>query len=277
MERAIWKGYITFGLVNIPVSLISAEINSAPHLHMLDKRNQARVHYQIINNETDEVVPRDQIVKAFEYEKENYVVLTDEELKQVAIEATQTIDIINFVDKDAVGNEYFIKPYFLMPEKKGEKGYVLLREALRKTNKIGIAKVVIRTRQHLAALMAYEDALLLELLRYSDEVHSVEEYNFPNEGLSKYKITEQEIKLSEQLIQTMVAEWDPSIYHDDYRTALMQVVEEKLASKTGEIPSHKKPKLKAADNVIDFVSIIKKSLEEKSGKSAKKKVKRHGS
>lgn len=259
MDRALWKGYITFGLVNIPVSLVNAEISTASHLHMLDKRNQARVHYQIINNETDEVVPRDEIVKAFEYEKDNYVVLSEEELKQVAIEATQTIDIVNFVDKDAIGYTYFVKPYFLMPEKKGEKGYVLLREALRHANKVGIAKVVIRTRQHIAALLPMEDALLLEILRYSDEIHSVEEFNFPDKELRDYKITDQEIKLSEQLIKTMTTEWDPSVYHDEYRTALMQLVEEKLTSDKSKIPSHKKPKIQAADNVIDFVSIIKKA------------------
>lgn len=268
MQRAIWKGYIAFGLVNIPVCLYSAEKRTKLNFHLLDSRNKARVRYERINDETGEEVPWNKIVKAFEYDKGNYVVLSNEEFKQVAIEAAQTIDITNFVEQKALSYVYFETPYYLIPDKNGEKGYVLLREVLKRTNKIGIAKVIIRNRQHLAALIPCDDALLLNLLRYNNELKSSDEFNFPNKEIPKYKITEQELKLSEQLIKKMTTQWKPDVYEDEYQTALMQLIEEKV--RTHKVKTKTKQKIQPASNVIDFISVIKKSLGDKKVKEKTK-------
>src|SRR3989339_1380560 len=179
MARPIWKGHITFGLVNIPVTLYSAEKRDELHFKLLDSRNKARVHYERVNEETGEEVPWSEVVKAFEYDKGNYVLVEEEDFKRAAPEATQAVEIQDFVDREDVDYVYYDKPYYLMPGKKGEKGYVLLREILRRTGKVGISKVVIRTRQYLDALLAEGDALVLELLRFDQEVRKPEEFDLP--------------------------------------------------------------------------------------------------
>lgn len=228
MPRPIWKGFISFGLVNIPVSLHPAEKPARIQFHLVDSRNHSRIHYARINDDTGKEVPWNKVAKAYEFEKGNYVVLEDEEVKSVAIKSSQTIDIINFVEEKEVSDVYFDKPYYLVPEKKALKGYVLLREALERSGKIGIAKVMIRTREHLCAVEPCGNSLLLNLLRYSNEIIPAKNYEFPEKKLSDYKITAQEIKLSEQLINEMTTKWNPKLYKDDYQTALMKVIEKKI-------------------------------------------------
>lgn len=284
MPRPIWKGFITFGLINIPVTLYSAEKRSQLHFHLVDSRNQARVHYERINDESGKEVPWDKIVKAYEYEKGNYVILKDEELKNAAIEATQTIDLINFVEANDINDIYFDKPYYLVPDKKAIKGYVLLREVLKSAEKIGIAKVVIRTRQYLCALEPCGDSLMLNLLRYGHEIVPAENFDFPDKKISEYKISPQELKLTEQLITKMTTKWQAKKYKDDYQTKVMGMIEKKIKHK-GKLPATKKASIKSSDNVIDFVSAIKKSLASKKTKAkltkahkspkATKKVARH--
>lgn len=270
MPRPIWKGHITFGLVNIPVTLYSAEERDEVHFRLLDSRNKARVHYERINEETGEEVPWSEVVKAFEYDQGNYVLLNDEDFKRAAPEATQSVEIQDFVNREDVHYIYFDKPYYLLPGKKGEKGYALLREVLRRTGKIGIAKVVIRTRQYLAALVAEGDALLLELLRFHQELKKPEEFEFPKADLKEYQINEREIDMAVKLVENMTSPWKPEKYHDDYRDALMKWIDEKVRKGEQYLPPHPEEPERVGAEVINLMDVLKRSVEraekEKKGK-----------
>lgn len=262
MARPIWKGNITFGLVNVPVTLLSAEKRNELHFRLLDSRNKARVHYERVNEETGEEVPWSEVVKAFEYDKGNYVLLDEEDFKRAAPEATQSVEIQDFVDEDDLDYVYFETPYYLVPGKKGEKGYVLLREILRRTGKVGICKVVIRTRQYLAALIPQGDALVLDLLRFEQEIRKEDEFDFPKGDLKEYKISEREMEMAEKLVESMTAEWAPAKYHDEYQEALMRYVDEKVRA-GGEVrpePAHEEKRTGA--EVINLMDVLKKSLEQ---------------
>jgi len=174
MARPVWKGHISFGLVNVPIVLYSAERRADISFQLIDSRNAARVRYERVNEETGEEVPWDRVVKGFEYEDGNYVLLSEGELENASAELTRTIEIEQFVDLANIGIRFFDRPYILAPASKGEKGYVLLREAISKAGKAGIARVVIRARQYLAAVVVENDALVLELLRYAQELRPVE-------------------------------------------------------------------------------------------------------
>src|SRR5262245_54520255 len=230
MSRPIWKGQISFGLVNVPVVLYSAEQRADLSFRLIDSRNAARVRYERVNEETGEEVPWDKIVKGFEYEDGNYVLLSEEELAHASIEMTRTIEIQEFVDLDQIDMRYFERPYILVPSKNGDKGYVLLREAIAKSGKAGIASVVIRSRQYLSALVADGDALVLELLRYPQELRKMKEFDVPGQDLRQYKVSKKEIELAEKLIDGMTAEWVPDEHHDEYRDALMKMIERKIKS-----------------------------------------------
>ena len=262
MARPIWKGQISFGLVNIPVTLFSGEQSKELSFRMLDSRNNARVRYERVNEVTGEEVPWEEIVKAYEYEKGEYVLLTDEDFERAAVENTQTVEIEDFVDAKSIDVVYFDKPYYLVPGKKGEKGYVLLRETLKKTNKVGIAKVVIRTRQHLAAVMPVDNALVLNILRFQEELRDPSEYDLPDESLSKYKVTDKELAMAEQLVETMSDKWKPEKYKDEYRDALLEWIEKK-ARAHGEITPPAPPKKEGAPagEIVDFMSLLKKSVQ----------------
>ncbi len=226
MAQAIWKGHISFGLVNIPVSLYSGERRTDLHFRMLDSRNQARVRYERVNDETGDEVPWDDIVKGFEYAKGNYVVLEREDFEKAAPEATKSIDIESFVDIDAIDPAYFDKPYYLIPTDTG-KGYVLLRDTLADSGKAGIAKMVIRNRQHLAALIARDSALALNLLRFRQELREPDDFQLPTEPPKNYNISKKEQDMAAQLIDSMSGAWQPEAYHDDYRQALLDYIEKK--------------------------------------------------
>jgi DNA end-binding protein Ku len=233
---------------------------------MLDSRDRTPIRYERINSETGEEVPWDQIVKGFEYAKGSYVVIDEEEIKKAAPEGTETVDIEAFVDRAAISPMYFEKPYYLVPGKKAEKGYVLLREALRKTNRVGIARVVIRTRQYLAALMPLEDALVLNLMRFPQEIVEPDEFKLPERDADGQRIRPQELDMASKLIDSMSTDWDPKAYQDDFRERLRTLVEAQVARETGKkVPAGPKGKAapkQAATNVVDFMAVLKKSLEQ---------------
>lgn len=271
MQRPIWKGHISFGLVSIPVILFSAEKRSDLHFHMLDSRNHARVHYERVNDETGAEVPWNEIVKAFEFDEGNYVILKDEDFKRAAPKAIKSIDIEDFVNGQEIDYRYFEKPYYIVPDKYGEKGYVLLREAMKKVNHVGIAKVVIRSKQYLAAVMVQNDALVLNLLRFSQELRHVSEFEFPQASIKKYNIKDKELNMAVQLINNMVNKWEPEKYHDEYREALMQWIEEKATTETSKEIKKTKAKSKkiSSAKVVDFMELLQQSISKK-GKFDKK-------
>src|SRR3954464_2013494 len=262
MSRPIWKGHISFGLVNVPVVLHAAERRAGDlSFRMIDSRNSARVRYERVNEETGEEVPWDKIVKGYEYDDGNYVLLSEEELQNASPELTKTIEIELFVDLKAIDIRYFERPYMLVPDKKGEKGYVLLREAIAASGKAGIAKVVIRGRQHLSALIAQNNALVLELLRFHQELIDLSEFDIPSSDLREYGVAKKEIELASKLIEGMTARWDASKYHDEYRDALMKLVERKI--KSGQTEAIEDVELEEApvSQTLNFMDVLKRSVE----------------
>ena len=272
MARPIWKGHISFGLVNVPVVLFSGEQRTDISFHLIDSRNSARVRYERVNEETGQEVPWDKIVKGYEYSDNNYVLLSDDELEHVAVEMTRTIEIEQFVDLTDIDVRFFEKPYFLVPGTKGEKGYVLLREALAKTGKAGIARVVIRARQHLAALLPHGDALVLELLRFSQDLRDLGEHEIPGQDLKQYKVSKQEIELAMKLVEGMTGAWDPGEFEDEYRAALMKLVQKKIDSGETEPIEIGEPEPQASPQTINFMDVLKQSVADasKQGRSTKR-------
>src|SRR5690606_13765043 len=231
MARPIWTGTLSFGLLNIPVRLMAGERRVDLSFRMLDSRNNARVRYERVNEETGEEVPWKEIVKAFEYDKGAYVVIEEEDIAAAAPDRRETIDIDLFVDAAAIGPEYFDKPYVLEPAAKAEKGYVLLRDVLARTGKAGIGRVVIRTREYLAAVLPRGDALVMMVLRFAQELVDPEEYKLPEGKSTKWKISGREVEMAEQLIASMSGEWEPDDFKDDFRLRLQKVIEERVRSK----------------------------------------------
>lgn len=274
MARPVWTGTLSFGLLNIPVSLMTGERKTDISFRMLDSRNKAPVRYERVNAETGEEVPWKDIVKAFEYEKGSYVVLEQEDIASAAPESHDAIEVEAFVDADAVGPRYFEKPYVLVPAKKAEKGYVLLREALQKTGKIGIARVVIRTREHLCAVIPHENALLLMMMRYPQELVDIGEYNIPEGAKGDYRISAKELEFSEQLIETMSGDWDPEAYHDEFRARLQKVIQERMKADGVVRRAAEEPEVEegAATNVVDFMSLLQQSIDRNKRTPAKKKA-----
>ena len=228
MPRSLWKGAISFGLVNIPVILSSAENRNSFDLTMLDRRNMKPVGVKRYNKETEKEVGWDDIVKGYEYEKDRYVVLTDEDFKRANVKATQTVDIIAFVEAKAVAPIYFETPYYLTPDKRGEKGYALLRETLKATNKIGIATVVIRTRQYLAALISTGDVIVLNTLRYQNELMSAKELEVPSGSVKAVGVSPREVEMAKKLVEEMTEPWKPEQYHDTYHEDLMKLIDKRI-------------------------------------------------
>jgi len=262
-SRAIWKGSIDFGLVNIPVRLYSAESPGQVNFDMLDKRDFARIRYRRVNEKTDREVPWEEIIKGYEYDKDEYVALSDDDFAQANVEATQTIAITDFVDATDVSPIYYDKPYFLEPLKNGLRPYALLREVLKKTGKVGIAKVVIRTRQHLAMLFADGPSLILNLLRFPAELRDAASLEVPKGGTKSAAVTSQEIKMAERLVETMISEWQPEKYHDEYRDDLMKIIDKKIkAGKTKVIETTKTTaKRPERGKVIDIMHLLRQSVK----------------
>jgi DNA end-binding protein Ku len=269
MSRPIWKGHISFGLVNVPVVLYSAERRSDLSFRMIDSRNAARIRYERVNEETGEEVPWDKIVKGYEYEEGNYVLLSDEELEHASAEMTRTIEIEEFVDLKSVDVRFFDKPYVLVPGNKGEKGYVLLREAISDAGKAGIARVVIRARQYLAALIPQGDALVLELLRYPQELADMSEFDLPGKDLREHGVQKKEIELATKLIGGMTAKWNPSKYHDEYRDVLLKLIQRKVDAGQTEAIEVEAPEEAPVKQTINFMDVLKKSVAHASKGRAK--------
>ena len=233
MARPIWTGTLSFGLLNVPVSLMSGERKVDLHFRMLDSRDRKPIRFERVNADTGEEVPWKDIVKAYEYDKGSYVVLEEDDIRSAAPESHETVEVETFVDAGQIDPRYYEKPYLLVPGKKAEKGYVLLRETLRSTGKVGIARVVVRTREYLCAVMPNDDALVLMILRYPQELVEPDDYKLPSGKLADYRITSKETAMAEQLIESMAGDWDPSQYHDEFRERLQQVLNKRIKSKGG--------------------------------------------
>ncbi len=263
MARGLWKGAISFGLVNVPVELFSAQKRSAEiDLTMLDKRDMAPVGYKRVNKSTGKEVPWEDVVKGYEYEDDKYVVLSEEDFRRANPEAAKTVDIVAFVDVEDIAPLYFDTPYYLAPGKRGEKAYALLRDAMAKAGRAGIATVVIRTKQYLAALVAEDDALVLNTLRYHKELKTAEDLEIP-EKLKGHKPSSKELDMARTLIDDMADEWQPEKYHDTYHEDLLKRIEEKVKAGETEVitePEKEETATKSAD-VIDLMSLLKKSVE----------------
>lgn len=267
--RAIWKGAISFGLVHIPIALYPATKTEELKFRLLRSRDHSPVNYKRIAEVDGKEVPWDQVVKGYEYEKGRFVVFKDEDFRRVDIEATQTVDIIHFVPLDEVNPIFFHKPYYMEPQKGGDKAYILLRDALQNSGTIAIAKVVIKTRQHLAAVKPQNKGLMLELMHFADELRDVNEFKLPAEQ----KAGKKELQMATALIESMSAKWKPEEYVDEYRVALEKAIEEKIEKGDKALP--KAPRRPPPSNVIDLVSVLKKSLAE-TGANRKRRPSRSG-
>jgi len=262
----MWSGSITFGLVQIPVGLYPSEVSHDLSFKLLDKRDMTPVHYQRYNSKSGKEVPWDDIVRGFERAPGEMVVVTDEDLRRANVKSSQTIEILDFVDASDIAPPYFDKPYFLGPlqTKKralaSPKGYVLLREALRKTGKVGIAKVVIRTREHLAAVLPQEKALILNLLRFDHELRKEKDLDLPEAVAGAANVSEREMDMAERLITEMATEWKPQKYKDEYYDDVMAMIEKKAkagdALKITEPEEVPEPEASGAD----LVALLRKSL-----------------
>jgi DNA end-binding protein Ku len=263
MARALWKGAISFGLVTIPVSLYPAKTTKSDlTFHMLDKRDMRPVRNKRVDD-TGHEVGWDDVVKGYEFEPDQYVVVGDEDFQAANVEATQSIDIMNFVNADEIDTTYYETPYYLEPTKAGRKAYALLRETLKRTERIGVAKIVIRTRQHLCALKADGPMLIAELLRWPYQLRSASEFDLPGENLEELGVSPQELQMAEQLVNAMVAKWEPEKYVDTYREDLLKLIDEKV--KRGELTTvaeaaAEQPEA-AQGNVVDIMSLLKRSME----------------
>jgi DNA end-binding protein Ku len=261
-SRSIWKGSLSFGLVSIPVGLYPAEQSQQLSFRMLDRHDFSPIRYERVNAATGKPVDWDDIVKGYEYEKDEFVVLSQEDLRRANPEATQTIDLIHFVDAAEINPVYYEKPYYVAPLKSGIKGYALLREVMLRERQVGVAKVVLRSREHLAALLVNGPALVLNILRFAHELLSAEKLDLPGEDLKRFKISDKEIDMARQLVESMQEQWNPEDYREEYRDDVLRMIEQKIKagkSKTIEEPSRqiRAPKAK----VVDITELLKRSVE----------------
>jgi DNA end-binding protein Ku len=278
MARGLWKGAISFGLVNVPVELYSAQKRSSElDLTMLDRRDMAPVGYKRVNKASGKEVPWDDVVKGYEYEDGQYVVLSEEDFRRANPEASKTVDIVAFVDLHDIPPQYFDTPYYLAPGKRGEKAYVLLRDTLKQAGKAGIAMVVIRTKQYLAAVVAQDEVMLLNTLRYHDELKEVGELGIPEKALDA-KVTAKELDMALRLVDDMSDKWKAEQYHDTYHEDLLKRIKDKVKAGETEVLTEPEKEDKAAKgaDVIDLMSLLKKSVEKRGEKSEKQeKPRRH--
>jgi DNA end-binding protein Ku len=265
---AIWKGSLTFGLVNIPVELKTAVRADHVSFRLLHKEDLSPIKYERVCQADGEPVPWNEIVKGYEYEKGRFVVLTDEDFKTAALEQSKTIDILDFVKQDEIDPRYFETPYYLVPTKGGEKAYALLREAIRSTGSVGVGKIILRQTQHLVGVKVVGDALVLEIMRFANELVEAKEFNFPRRDA----VRPQELQMAEQLVANLAEPFDPARYTDDYRANLMRVIKAKMK---GKKPRLEEPEGETPDSgVLDLMSRLRASLEEGDGKKGAVRAKR---
>jgi DNA end-binding protein Ku len=267
---AIWKGSLAFGLVNIPVELRTAIRSDHISFRLLHQEDLSPVKYERVCQSDGEPVPWNEIVKGYEYQKGKFVVLTDEDFKAAALERSKSIDILDFVQQEEIDPRYFETPYYLVPSKGAEKSYALLREAIRAGGVVGIGKIIIRQTQHLVGIKVLGDALVLEIMRFANELVDAGEYNFPHRG----DVRPQELKMAEQLIENLSEPFDPSRYTDDYRVNLMKVINAKMKGKKVKLEAAEEPR---DSNVLDLMSKLKASLDQGSAKKSSRTKRSSGS
>jgi DNA end-binding protein Ku len=260
--RAIWKGSISFGLVNVPISLYPATAQKELSFRMLRRSDLSPINYKRVAENDGKEVPWDQIVKGYEYEKGKFVVITSEDFERADIKATQTIDVVEFVHLHEIDPVFFDKPYYLEPQKQGAKAYVLLRDALKKMEMVGIAKVVIKTRQHLASIKPEQNALVLEVMHFAEELVSPSGLQIPGDT----SVGSREMQMASELIERLSGPWQPDKFTDDYRQALLDLIQKKIES-GGRTPAAKTGGKRSPTKVIDLVSVLRESLAQ-TGKRA---------
>jgi DNA end-binding protein Ku len=256
MAHAVWKGAISFGLVNIPVSMHTAVRDSRVHFRMLHAKDRSPIRFERVCQEEDKTVPWDELVKGYEYEKGKFVVVTKEDLEAAALEKSDSLDILTFVEKDKIDDRYFETPYFLTPGKGGERAYAVLREAIRESGKVGIAKIILRDIQHLAALTVVGEGLVLMMMRFSDELADVSDFQFPRSEA----VRPEEVKMAKMLVDSLSGQWDPEAYRDEYRENVMRVIQAKLKGKKIKLEPERAAAPQA--DVVDLMSRLKQSLED---------------
>jgi DNA end-binding protein Ku len=260
MARSIWKGSIAFGLVNIPIELYSAVRDHRPKFRLLHAKDEAPVRYERVCQREGKPVAWEDLVKGYEYEKGRFVVVTKDDFKTAALEKTKTIDILDFVNPNDIDERYFETPYYLQPAKRADRAYALLREAMRESGKTGIAKIILRDAQHLAAVETIGDAIVLTMMRFADELAALDDFSFPK----AHGIRPAELKMAQQLIDNLSAKWEPAKYTDEYRDNLMKVIHGKLKGRRPKLEG-REPRQSA--DVVDLMARLRASLE---GKGAAK-------
>ena len=266
MARALWKGSIAFGLVNIPVELHTAVRDSRPRFRMLHAQDKSPVRFERVCAREGKPVAWEELVKGYEYEKGRFVVLTKEDFRTAALEKTRTVDIRSFVKPEEIDDRFFESAYYLVPAKGGERAYALLREAIRQTGRVGIATIVLRDAQHLAALEVVDQAMVLTLMRYAEELVDVGEYHFP----PAKDLRKPEVQMAVTLVEHLADTWDPSQYTDEYRENLMKIIKAKLKGKQPHLVEHVEPR---NAEVVDLMERLRQSLQGAGSKSAARRKK----
>jgi len=258
MPRAIWKGALSFGLVNIPIELHTAVRDHRPHFRMLHAKDRSPVRFERVCVRDGTPVAWEDLVKGYEYAKGQFVVITKEDFKTAALEKTRTVDIVDFVQADEIDDRFFETPYYLVPAKGGERAYALLREAIRESGRIGIAKFILRDAQHLAAVEVIEQALVLSIMRFADELVDVSTFDLPTEK----DVRKQELDMAKSLVNSLASEWDPSKYTDQYRENLMRIVKGKVEGAEPELEAEETPR---RGEVVDLMERLRRSLAQTGG------------
>jgi DNA end-binding protein Ku len=259
LARALWKGSISFGLVNIPIELHTAVRNHRPKFRMLHAKDKSPVKFERVCIKDGHPVAWEDLVKGYEYQKGRFIVLTKEDFQAAALEKTRTIDIVDFVEAEEIDDRYFETPYYLVPTKGGERAYALLREAIRESRRIGIAKFILRDAQHLAALEVIENALVLSVMRFADELVDEKQFELPSaEGVRK-----QELDMAKALVNSLAAGWDPSKYTDQYRENLLRIIQGKAKGEEVELEPAAEPR---QAEVVDLMERLRRSLAQSGAK-----------
>jgi len=258
MPRALWKGSISFGLVNIPIELHTAVRDHRPKFRMLHAKDKSPVRFERVCIRDGHPVAWEDLVKGYEYQKGHFVVVTKEDFQAAAVEKTRTIDIIDFVKSDEIDDRFFETPYYLLPAKGGERAYALLREAIRQSERVGVAKFILRDAQHLAAVEAIDNALVLTIMRFADELVETSAFEFPADaGMRK-----PELDMAKSLVNSLASEWDPTKYTDQYRENLLKIIQAKLKGKKVDLEESAEPR---QAEVVDLMERLKRSLEQSGG------------
>ncbi len=267
-SRIVWRGAVSFGLVHVPVVLHAGARANDLDFDWLDRRDMANVGYSRINKRTGKAIDKEFIVKGYQYEKGEYVLFSDEDFRRANVSATQTVEILSFVDAASIPPYYFETPYYLAPDKRGDKGYALLRETLRASGKAALSTVVIHTKQHLAAVLVYDDVLVLNTMRFADEVLAFNDLPLPDENLSGMGVGKRELDMAKRLVEEMTEEWNPAQYSDSYRDDLLKRVDEKIAAGETHLLTPPSPSVEGAAHgaeIIDLAAMLKRSIEERGG------------